>query len=73
MFVTAHEKSWRSLVKAVSWRVTGSLDTFVLAILFTGNIKVSAAIGGAEIFTKIVLYYFHERTWSRIGAGLHKA
>jgi uncharacterized membrane protein len=65
-----HEKSWRSLIKAVSWRVTGSLDTFVLALLFTGNVKTSAAIGGAEIATKITLYYLHERAWSRIGVGL---
>ncbi len=66
------EKNWRSLAKAVSWRMTGSLDTFILALLFTGNLKVSAAIGGAEIFTKIMLYYLHERAWGRIGFGLHK-
>jgi uncharacterized membrane protein len=66
------EKSWRSLAKAISWRVTGSLDTFILALLFTGNLKVSVAIGGTEIFTKIFLYYLHERAWGRVSLGLHK-
>ena len=66
----AREKSWRSLAKAVSWRITGSLDTFVLALLFTGNATIAATIGGTEIFTKIVLYYLHERAWARIGIGL---
>lgn len=65
------EKNWRSLAKAISWRLTGSLDTFILALLFTGNAKVAAAIGGAEIFTKIVLYYLHERVWGRLGFGLN--
>jgi uncharacterized membrane protein len=65
-----HDKPWRSLAKAVSWRITGSIDTTILAFIFTGNIKVAASIGGAEIFTKIALYFIHERIWSRLGFGL---
>jgi sulfate adenylyltransferase large subunit len=64
-----HEQPWRSLTKALSWRMTGSMDTFLLALLFTGNARVSAAIGATEIITKVVLYYFHERIWTRIGLG----
>ena len=66
------EKSWRSLAKAVSWRATGSLDTFVLAWAFSGNVSLAAAIGGTEVLTKIVLYYGHERLWSRLKIGLTK-
>ena len=69
----ARERHWRSLAKAISWRVTGSIDTFMLAFLFTHNLKLSATIGAAEILTKTVLYYFHERIWLRIGFGLQKA
>jgi len=68
-FASASESSLRSLFKAVTWRMCGSLDTTMLAFVFTGNIKLSAAIGGTEVLTKIALYYVHERFWTRIGFG----
>jgi len=63
------ETAWRSFAKAVSWRATGSIDTFVLAYLFTGHVKVAAAISGTEIITKIALYFAHERIWQRFAPG----
>src|SRR3546814_8694883 len=54
----------RSLVKAISWRALGSIDTFVLSYIFTGSTAAAASIAGTEVFTKIVLFYFHERAWS---------
>jgi uncharacterized membrane protein len=59
----------RSIAKAVSWRVTGSIDTFVLALLFTGSGALAGSIAGTEIVTKIIIYYLHERasTWVRWG------
>jgi sulfate adenylyltransferase large subunit len=63
------ETAWRSLAKAVSWRATGSVDTFILAYIFTGHVKVAAAISGTEIITKIVLYFVHERIWQRFAPG----
>jgi len=53
----------RHIAKAVSWRVIGSVDTMLIAWLITGSIQVGAAVGGVEIVTKTVLYYFHERVW----------
>ena len=53
----------RHIAKAVSWRVIGSVDTIAIAWLITGSIQVGAAVGGVEIVTKTVLYYFHERVW----------
>ena len=35
----------------------------VVSFFITGSIKVGMAIGGFEVFTKMVLYYFHERLW----------
>lgn len=67
------ERPIRSLAKAVSWRVTGSLDTIMLAWFFTNEIGVAISIGLTEVVTKIVLYYFHERAWSRISLGRPKA
>lgn len=60
----------RSIAKAVSWRVLGSIDTFLLSWLFTGSPKAAGAIAVTEVLTKMALYYFHERAWSNIGWGL---
>ena len=65
----AREHHRRSVVKALSWRVFASLDTTVLALIYTGNLKLAVSIGGAEVATKLVLYYFHERAWERIPLG----
>ena len=53
----------RHIAKTLSWRILGTLDTFILSWILTGDIKVGAAIGGAEVITKTILYFFHERAW----------
>jgi len=63
------EKASRSIVKALSWRVTGTLDTFLVAWLITGKVTLAMSIGAVEIFTKMTLYYFHERAWNKIKFG----
>lgn len=65
------EKPIRSLAKAISWRITGSLDTILLAWLFTQNVNTALAIGLTEVLTKMLLYYGHERVWSRIRLGIN--
>ncbi len=55
------EKHYRSLVKGVSWRITGSIDTMIISFLVTGKLKFALAITSVEFFTKIFLYYLHER------------
>ncbi len=59
----------RSFAKAVSWRILGSLDTFLLGWFFTNSAKVAGAIAVTEVLTKMVLYYLHERTWASIHWG----
>ena len=66
------EKHFRSLVKAVSWRATGTVDTIIISFLVTGRIKVAVSIGFIELFTKICLYYLHERIWEKIPFGRMK-
>lgn len=65
----ASEHHLRSLVKGVSWRIIGSLDTFILSFLVTGNAKWSVSIASVEATTKIALFYFHERLWERVTWG----
>jgi len=62
----------RSFVKAVSWRVLGSIDTFLLSWLFTSSLKAAGAIATTEVLTKMVLYYLHERAWSSVEWGFNK-
>jgi len=59
----------RSFIKAVTWRFTGTVDTFILSYIITGKAKLALAISGMEIFTKIFLYYVHERAWNKIQWG----
>jgi uncharacterized membrane protein len=53
----------RHILKTISWRVIGTIDTMILSWLITGSWKWGLAIGGTEVITKMVLYYLHERVW----------
>ncbi len=71
MLIRVSEKGRRSLAKAISWRVFGSLDTFALSGVITGSVRTATSIAIVEVLTKTVLYYLHERVWLRIpGCGL---
>lgn len=63
------EKAYRSVVKTVSWRTVGTLDTIIISYFITGNLAMAASIGSIELVTKMVLYYFHERAWNKISFG----
>jgi uncharacterized membrane protein len=58
------EKQYRSIVKMLSWRVLATCATVLIVYMFTGNIKASFGIGAVEVVTKMILYYFHERSWN---------
>jgi uncharacterized membrane protein len=53
----------KSVAKAVSWRIVGAVDTFVLAFVVTGHMGMASAVVGFEVITKTFLYYGHERVW----------
>lgn len=59
----------RSFAKAISWRITGTVDTMIISLVVTHSIKLAAAIGLTEVVTKSFLYYLHERAWLRIPYG----
>jgi uncharacterized membrane protein len=58
-----HISHARHLAKSISWRVVGTLDTMLIASIISGNPVTGIKIGGVEVFTKIILYYLHERFW----------
>ena len=59
----------RSLIKGISWRIIGTIDTFLIAYFYFGDIKLAAPIAATEVLTKIFLYYMHERVWNIINWG----
>ena len=80
-----HEKVWfnvkagftkngdsrkRHIAKTFTWRFVGTVDTMILAWLISGDPMVGLKVGGAEVITKMILYYLHERVWYRVDYGL---
>jgi uncharacterized membrane protein len=59
----------RSLVKTVTWRLTGSGATFGISWLISGDIAVAGTIAIIQIVANTVLYYFHERIWNSVKWG----
>jgi uncharacterized membrane protein len=57
------------VLKAVSWRTLGTLDTFVISWFMTGRMEIAGSIAATEIVTKIVWYYLHERIWAAVPWG----
>jgi len=69
MLFRAPEAHSRSFFKAVSWRILGSVDTFIISYFVTGKLVFAASIASVETFTKIVLFYGHERVWAAVPWG----
>lgn len=61
-----NESALRSLAKAISWRVTGTIDTFLISWFITGQVLLASGIALTEIMTKIFLFWLHERVWNKI-------
>lgn len=62
----------RHILKTITWRFVGTMDTMFLGWLISGSAEVGLSIGGLELFTKMALYYLHERIWYQSEYGLNK-
>lgn len=56
----------KSVIKAISWRIIGTIDTILISWWLTGALSIALSIGSIEIFSKFFLYYGHERLWNLI-------
>lgn len=80
IFYYSHERIWfksslkksnkRHILKTFSWRAIGTLDTIVLAWVISGDSTIGLKIGVAEVITKMILYYLHEKVWYKSNYGL---
>jgi uncharacterized membrane protein len=59
----------RSFVKALSYRIWGTLTSFFVVLVLTGSTELSGLIAFWETVVKVVVYYVHERGWNFIQWG----
>jgi uncharacterized membrane protein len=64
------ETSARSITKALTYRFWQSLNTFIISLIVTGKIEMATAIVSVEVVVKIVVYFFHERVWTKVRWGI---
>jgi uncharacterized membrane protein len=60
---TGKDSNAKSLLKSISWRIVGTIDTIVISYFVTGQLVMAVSIGSVEVVSKILLYYLHERVW----------
>ena len=60
------DSNLKSFLKTISWRIVGTLDTIMISYFVTGEVSMAISIASVELFSKLILYYFHERAWSSI-------
>jgi uncharacterized membrane protein len=63
------DRAVRSLVKTVSWRITGSGATFAISYMVLGNFVIAGSIAIAQLISNTILYFVHERVWNKIKWG----
>lgn len=63
----------RHLLKTLTWRIVGTTDTMIVAWVISGDPLLGLSIGGVEVFSKMLLYYIHERVWYKFSKfGVNK-
>lgn len=64
-----NDSNLRSIVKTISWRLTGSGATFLIVLLISGNLSIAGPIAITQLIVNTLLYYTHERVWNIINWG----
>ena len=64
-----NEKHKRSMVKTVSWRVTGTTSTAIIAWAVTGDLTAAGTLALIQAIANTMLYYIHERIWNKTDFG----
>lgn len=59
----------RHLLKTITWRIIGTIDTMLIGWFVSGDPLIGLTIGSFEIVTKMILYFIHERVWYKINFG----
>jgi uncharacterized membrane protein len=63
------DSNTRSIVKTITWRLTGSGATFLISYIMTGSFAVAGSIATIQIVANSILYFIHERFWNELKWG----
>lgn len=66
------ETKIRSFVKTLSWRVTATITTIIVALAITKRIDIAVQIGLIEALLKMLVYFIHERSWAKFTFGIRE-
>ena len=66
------DSHFRSIAKAITWRIGGTFVTFVVALILTRKLELAVQIGVLDTVVKIGAFYAHERIWNRLSFGKKK-
>lgn len=68
-FTSVRDRTVKSIVKTITWRIIGTVDTIIISYLISGKATIAFSIGSIEVFSKMILYFLHERLWAIIRWG----
>lgn len=60
----------RHVMKTITWRLIGTIDTIIIGWIISGDPFIGLKIGSIEVITKMILYFLHERIWYKMKFGI---
>jgi uncharacterized membrane protein len=63
------DSHYRSILKAISYRILGSAATMIIFFIFSKDVTLSVGAGLVDSLLKTAVYFAHERLWDRIPIG----
>ena len=82
IFYYFHERLWirskitkakiRHFIKPFTWRIFGTIDTILISTFIYSDYKMGIELGIYETFTKIILFYLHDKIWYQSKFGLNE-
>ena len=63
---SVRDRPVKSIFNSISRRIIGTFDTIVISYFISGKVIIAFSKGSFEIFTKMFLYFLHERLWAVI-------
>jgi uncharacterized membrane protein len=58
----------KAVCKALTWRIVGTAEVFVISWFTTGTLELAGHIAGFAAVTSTVLYVIHEKVWHHLSA-----
>ena len=56
----------KRLAKTISYRILGTLITFVVAYVYTQQLELAVIIMSSDFALKTIEYYMHEKVWEKV-------